>query len=195
MNTRMSKISLTLAIGAAAVLTLAACGSSGGKATVSPGAQPTTAAPSSTSGGTGTPVVEVAMTTKLGSVLVDDNGMTLYTLKNNGTPVPCTGVCAVAWPPLVLPAGSTSASGTSGVTGLGTVVKVGVTHVTENGAPLYRFSGDKAPGDTNGNGIANFGGVWNAATTTAAVSTGAAPSVAPPAATTPTTASSGGYGY
>jgi predicted lipoprotein with Yx(FWY)xxD motif len=196
MKSRISKVSLTLAIGAAAVLALAACGSSGAKASVSPGAQPsaTTAAPSTTSGGSGSPVVEVAMTSKLGSVLVDDNGMTLYTLKNNGTPVPCTDACANAWPPLVLPAGVTSANGATGVTGLGTVVKAGVTHVTENGAPLYRFSGDKAPGDTFGNGIANFGGVWNAATTTA-TSTAVTTPVTAPAATTPTTASSGGYGY
>jgi predicted lipoprotein with Yx(FWY)xxD motif len=197
MKARIGKFSLTLAVGAAAVLALAACGSSGAKATVSPGAQPSasTAAPGTTSGGSGTPVVEVAMTAKLGNVLVDDNGMTLYTLKNNGTPVPCTGACADAWPPLVLPAGATTANGASGVTGLGTVVKAGVTHVTENGAPLYRFKGDKAPGDTNGNGIANFGGVWNAATAAPSSTPAPTPSVAPPAATTPTTASSGGYGY
>jgi predicted lipoprotein with Yx(FWY)xxD motif len=197
MKTRISKISLTLAVGAAAVLALAACGSSGAKATVSPGAQPsaTTATPGTTSGGTGTAIVDVSMT-KLGNVLVDDNGMTLYTLSSNGKPVPCTGACAAAWPPLVLPASVSSPTGAAGVTGLTAVMGANGSQVAENGAPLYRFKGDQAPGDTNGNGIANFGGVWNVVMSTASASTGAStPPAAPPAATTPTTATSGGYGY
>ena len=196
-RTGISKLTLTLAVGAAAALALSACGSSGAKASVSPGAQPsaTTAAPGTTSAGS-TAVVEVAMTTKFGNVLVDDNGMTLYTLKNNGKPVPCTGACAAVWPPLVLPSGATTATGASGVTGLGTLVKGGQTHVTENGAPLYRFSGDRAPGDTNGNGIMKFGGVWNVVMSSGSATPAAAPAPAtPPAPTTPTTASSGGYGY
>jgi predicted lipoprotein with Yx(FWY)xxD motif len=199
MKIRISKISLTLAVGAAAVLALAACGSSGAKATVSPGAQPsaTTAAPDTTSGGTGTgaAIVDVSMT-KLGNVLVDDKGMTLYTLTSNGKPVPCTGACAAAWPPLVLPASVSSPAGASGVTGLTAVMSANGSQVAENGSPLYRFKGDKAPGDTNGNGIANFGGVWNVVMSTGSASTGTStPPAAPPAATTPTTASSGGYGY
>jgi hypothetical protein len=32
--------------------------------------------------------------------------------------------------------------------------------VTERGDPLYRFSGDAAPGDARGQGISSFGGVW-----------------------------------
>ena len=36
----------------------------------------------------------------------------------------------------------------------------GTTQVTYNGMPLYYFSGDANPGDTNGQGI---GGVWFAA--------------------------------
>ena len=131
--------------------------------------------------------------TSLGTVLVDTKGMTLYTLTNNGTPVPCTGACATAWPPLVLASGTTSVVGAPGVTGLGTVVKGGATHVTEAGAPLYTFKGDQAPGDTNGDGKASFGGVWHAVTSAAAATV---PATAPvPATTPPTTSSSGGYGY
>ncbi len=198
MKTRTGKISLTLAA-TAAVVALSACGSSGAKATVSPGAQPpaTTAAPGTTGGANTKPVVATTVTAKFGSVLVDDKGMTLYTLKNNGAPVACTGPCADAWPPLVVPAGVTSVSG-SGVTGLGTVVKGGATHVTHDGAPLYRFKGDTAPGDTNGDGIANFGGVWNVATTAAASEPAPAttPATTAPPETAPTTSSSGGgYGY
>jgi predicted lipoprotein with Yx(FWY)xxD motif len=181
----------SLAVGVAAVLALAACGSSGSKATVSPGAQPAAAA---ASGSTSAALVKIGSSTSAGSVLVDSNGMTLYTLKNNGTPVACTGACAAAWPPLVLPAGSSSAVGAQGVTGLSTMMSADGTQVTENGAPLYRFKGDKAPGDTNGKGLASFGGTWDVSASTAAASAPAATTPAP-AATTPTTSSSGGYGY
>ena len=37
----------------------------------------------------------------------------------------------------------------------------GGTHVTYDGHPLYRYSGDTAPGDTNGQGV---GSVWFAMT-------------------------------
>jgi Secreted repeat of unknown function len=32
--------------------------------------------------------------------------------------------------------------------------------VTYNGHPLYTYSGDQNPGDTNGQGLTNFGGGW-----------------------------------
>ena len=38
---------------------------------------------------------------KLGTILADKSGMTLYTLTNNGKAVACTGACLQAWPPLV----------------------------------------------------------------------------------------------
>jgi Secreted repeat of unknown function len=44
---------------------------------------------------------------------------------------------------------------------LGTVARAdGQQQVTYDGKPLYFFSGDKAPGDTNGHGV---GSVWFAA--------------------------------
>jgi predicted lipoprotein with Yx(FWY)xxD motif len=33
--------------------------------------------------------------------------------------------------------------------------------VTYKGFPLFIFSGDTAAGQTNGNGINSFGGIWN----------------------------------
>jgi hypothetical protein len=38
----------------------------------------------------------------------------------------------------------------------------GKPQVTYNGHPLYTYSGDQNPGDTNGEGISAFGGLWYA---------------------------------
>ncbi|HEY1741011.1 MAG TPA: hypothetical protein VGI86_20015 [Acidimicrobiia bacterium] len=132
--------------------------------------------------------------TKKGDALVDSQGMTLYTLTNNGKAVACTGACASAWPPLTTTAASVTAA--SGVTGLATAKDASGTQVTDKGLPLYRFSGDKAAGDANGDGLTSFGGTWHIVTT--AASTGANTPTPAPAPATPTTSSSssgGGYGY
>jgi predicted lipoprotein with Yx(FWY)xxD motif len=97
-----------------------------------------------------------------------------------------TGECATLWPPVLLPSGVTTATGAAGVTGLGIASMNGGMQVTEGGAPLYRYSGDSAAGDTNGDGLSSFGGVWHVAGTTRPASGGAATT------TTPTTM--GGYG-
>ncbi|MBV8950852.1 MAG: hypothetical protein JOZ99_08255 [Actinobacteria bacterium] len=184
-----------LLMGAAVfALVLAACNSSGAKSSGT-----TTTAPSSSGSGVAAgqgvaPVVRTANNSRFGTILVDTNGATLYTLTNNGAAVPCTSsACVSAWPPLLLPAGVTTATGT-GVTGLGTAPVPEGTIVTETGLPLYRFSGDSGAGQANGDGIANFGGVWHvvkvAGTSAASSSAGGS------TATTPTSsASGGGFGY
>jgi predicted lipoprotein with Yx(FWY)xxD motif len=42
----------------------------------------------------------------------------------------------------------------------------GKPQVTYNGHPLYLFSGDSNSGDTNGEGISAFGGIWYALSAT-----------------------------
>jgi predicted lipoprotein with Yx(FWY)xxD motif len=138
---------------AVGMVVLAACGSGA----YSSGSKSTGAAPSGSSAR-----VAVATGTRLGAVLADGNGRTLYTLTNNGTPVACTGGCAAVWPPLTLPAGTAMARVGPGVTGIGTLAVGSTTLVTDKGSPLYRYSGDTQAGDTNGEGIASFGGVWHA---------------------------------
>jgi predicted lipoprotein with Yx(FWY)xxD motif len=178
-----------VAVAAASALVLAACGSSGGKVSSS---SPTSTTSPSMSSGEGKPIVMTA-DSKLGRLLVDSKGMTLYTLMNDGKPVACTGACLTIWPPLVLQAGETSAVA-SGVASLGTTNTGAGKQVSYKGAPLHTFSADQAPGDTNGEGITSFGGTWHvvqlmATTATTSPAAGAVP------ATTPTTTSSGGYGY
>jgi hypothetical protein len=38
----------------------------------------------------------------------------------------------------------------------------GAPQVTYNGHPVYRFEGDQKPGDTAGQGLNEFGGLWYA---------------------------------
>jgi predicted lipoprotein with Yx(FWY)xxD motif len=170
-----------LALGVSAAIVLAACGSSTAK--VSPAVPPPATTSTTLHVASSAPVVLTAKSSKLGSILVDAKGMALYTLTNAGKPVPCTDQCATFWPPLVLPPGSVTAMGGSGVTGLGTTSVMTVVQVTENGSPLYRFSKDTAPGDTNGEGISSFGGTWHVATV--ASKTAAAPPATMPPATSP----------
>ena len=101
----------------------------------------------------------------LGKILVDAQGRTLYhNTKESASVIVCTGSCASTWPPLVAP--GALAAGVPGA--LGTVSRPdGTTGVTYGGEPLYRFSGDSAPGDTNGQGV---GGVWFVVTAAAASS-------------------------
>jgi peptidoglycan hydrolase-like protein with peptidoglycan-binding domain len=115
----------------------------------------TTAAPAD-----GAAATVVTADSGLGSILTAANGMTvyLYTPDAQGAPT-CTDACTGAWPPLtVADAGQLSAGDGVDASLLGTVAHPEAgTQVTYNGWPLYFFSGDSAPGDTNGQGS---GGVW-----------------------------------
>ena len=145
---------------AAAVVLLAACGSSdSGSASSSTSSTSTTSADPGRK--TSTVVVKTAEHPELGTILVDADGKTLYTLTTGGQAVACTGACLDAWPPLLLPSGSTTATGTPDVKDLGTAPDGTDVQVTQAGLPLYRFAADTAAGDANGEGITSFGGTWN----------------------------------
>jgi len=111
------------------------------------------------------PMIQLAQNPKLGSILVNAQGMTLYTLNSEaGGKFACIGGCTTVWPPLLLPAGTTTPTAAPGITGLGVITRPeGTTQVTFKGLPLYIFSHDMTAGDTNGDGIMAFGGVWHAA--------------------------------
>src|SRR5258708_34901168 len=113
----------------------------------------------------------------LGQILADSRGMTVYTLANNGAPVLCTGVCATFWPPVTVPSG-TSATAPPGVSGVSTVQNANGSQAAYQGFPLYNFSQDASPSDTNGEGINSFGGGWHTDRLPACT---ARPATAPPA--------------
>jgi predicted lipoprotein with Yx(FWY)xxD motif len=168
---------------AALALLAAACGSSGTKSsTAQPAASSTSTATTATTAAQAT--VASASSSKLGAVLVDTKGMTLYTFDpENGGGIKCTTGCVDNWPPDLLPSGTTTPTPGAGVTiSLATITRPdGTVQVTAGGHPLYTFAADKAPGDTNGDGV---GGKWHAARPTAA----AAPAASAPANVTTTTA-------
>src|SRR5919198_1476131 len=100
-------------------------------------------------------------TSKLGRILVDGDGRTLYLFeRDTGTTSTCSGACATGWPPLLTSGAPQAGSGVSAPR-LGTTTPAdGKTEVTYHGHPLYYFAGDGKPGDTNGQGVKAFGAEW-----------------------------------
>jgi predicted lipoprotein with Yx(FWY)xxD motif len=108
--------------------------------------------------------VKVA-SSKLGKVLVNAQGRTLYMFsKDSGTTSECTGACPMAWPPLMATGTPTAGSGASASLLGTTSLSGGGQQVTYNGHPLYLFVKDAKPGDVNGEGVTAFGGSWFAVT-------------------------------
>jgi predicted lipoprotein with Yx(FWY)xxD motif len=111
----------------------------------------------------GAGVVSLGNAQKLGMVLVDSNGMTLYDFhKDKGTTSSCYGACEKGWPPMLTEGEPTVGNGAS-ASKLGTAErKDGTMQVTYAGHPLYTFVEDKKPGEANGNDVSAFGAQWYA---------------------------------
>jgi len=115
---------------------------------------------------TGAATVNVSESADHGSILVDANGMALYAFMadtQNGDTSTCgdDDGCATEWPPLVSDGDPVAGEGVDASL-LGTITRDdGTTQVTYNGWPLYLFEEDTAAGDTNGQGIDEFGGLWH----------------------------------
>lgn len=153
-------------------IVIAGCGSSndsntssGGGGGAYGGGGGATSAPASSGGGSG--VVSVDDNAKLGQILVDSKGNTLYYFlkdKQGGTSSTCSGACAAVWPPSTA-SGSPKGQKGAEASKLGTIKRSdGTTQVTYNGWPLYTYQGDSKPGDTNGNDFEQFGAEWYALT-------------------------------
>ena len=153
-------------------------GGDGGGGSAAAAESPTVAAPAASDAtaataatDAGPPVVSPSGTDELGPFLVGPNGHTLYVFTRDEPGVSnCTAGCIANWPPLLVSTGA-QPSGGDGVGGeLGTIDRAdGGRQVTYDGAPLYFWANDAAPGETNGHGV---GGVWFVATPGAAAATG-----------------------
>jgi predicted lipoprotein with Yx(FWY)xxD motif len=99
--------------------------------------------------------------TKLGTVLVDGRGRTLYLFeKDKGPASTCYGACASVWPPLTA-AGRPVAGHGVAAGKLRTVKRHdGSSGVTYAGHPLYLYAGDTNAGDVKGQGLDQFGAEW-----------------------------------
>ena len=99
--------------------------------------------------------------TKLGTILVDSQGITLYDfVKDKGTTSACYGACAALWPPLLTTGKPVAGPGVRPSL-LGTTKrKDGKLEVTYGGHPLYYFVTDRKPGETTGQAVDQFGGPW-----------------------------------
>ncbi|MCZ6874231.1 MAG: hypothetical protein O7G88_12010 [bacterium] len=92
--------------------------------------------------------------TKLGKVLTDGKGMTLYTFdKDTPGKSNCKGKCAKAWPP-VMAGADAKASGKFSIITRGD----GSKQWAYGSLPLYGWFKDKKPGDVTGDGLK---GVWH----------------------------------
>jgi predicted lipoprotein with Yx(FWY)xxD motif len=94
-----------------------------------------------------------AANSTLGEILVDNGGYSLYSFTPDTSGVStCYGSCAATWPPLLVVDTISIPNGLDGTFGASARTD-NSTQVTYNGMPLYTYSGDSAPGDTNGDGL------------------------------------------
>jgi predicted lipoprotein with Yx(FWY)xxD motif len=107
---------------------------------------------------TGFPTIKVTKDPKLGNIITDLKGLTLYKYtKDEPNLSNCYDQCATNWPPLIVRDGDpTVYGGFPGKVGT-TTRKDGAKQVTLDGVPLYYYVKDTKPGDTTGQGV---GSVW-----------------------------------
>jgi predicted lipoprotein with Yx(FWY)xxD motif len=163
-SSSLARVPVPVRIGAAAAVALlaAACGSSASSSSSSAapagGAAATTGAPAASSGSA---TVITTGTSSGGAFLTNASGRAIYLfLADSKDKSACSGACASAWPP-VTTTGQPTASGSVNASDLGTITRSdGSKQVTYDGHPLYYFSGDTGPNQTNGQGSTGFGAYW-----------------------------------
>src|SRR5438128_1777369 len=100
---------------------------------------------------------------KLGSVLVNSKGRTLYMfVPDTRTKVTCVGACAAVWPPVKLPKGAKPlAKGKAKASLLASDPDpAGGRVVTYNRWPLYTYVADSSAGQATGQALNLNGGLW-----------------------------------
>jgi predicted lipoprotein with Yx(FWY)xxD motif len=173
------KIPTLVAVAVTGLLTLSACGN-GYSSTASP-------PPAGTADGASAAHGLGVGQTSLGKVLVDSRGMTLYMLSADGQDTStCTTQCLQFWP-----AAAPGKAGRLSVTTGKTATPDGTPIATVAGHPVYTFSQDQQPGDVNGEGINEFGGVWYAVSPSGQPLT----SDSQPSGGTSSSTTGRGYGY
>ncbi|MGS2614460.1 COG4315 family predicted lipoprotein [Micromonospora sp. LZ34] len=136
---------------------------------------------------------------RMGSVVTDQDGWILYRFdKDTNDPAAsnCVDKCAEVWPP-ALTDGNPQLNGVSDDK-VGTVTRQdGTRQITLDGWPLYRYIGDKKPGQWKGQGV---GGTWfvvapNGKKNLTCLPTGTPKPVAPPSDDQGAESGDSGYSY
>lgn len=104
------------------------------------------------------PTVQSSFASSVGSYLSNGTGWTLYTYgkdKQFGNTSACNGTCATIWPPFYTNNVVVSVGLNASL--FGNITRSdGSMQTTYNGYPLYHYSGDKNPGNLNGQGYLNL---------------------------------------
>jgi predicted lipoprotein with Yx(FWY)xxD motif len=102
---------------------------------------------------TGTALAQDAPAKKMGGMMTNNAGMTLYTFdKDAGGKSACNGPCTGNWPPFIAGSGAKPSGDWSIITR-----DDGSKQWAYKGKPLYLWSKDQKPGDMTGDG---FNGIW-----------------------------------
>lgn len=177
----MRKLAITVAITAAALVGLTACGpndepvaagvAAGRVASSVAGASPSPTATheplerttTSDEDAPGTVLAKVVDSPKFGQILVNAQGMTIYRYDKdtiNPSKSNCEGKCLVKWPAVAWTPGATIQGVDPSL--IGKVIRSdGSAQLTVGGWPAYRFWNDKVAGDVKGQGV---GKTWWAIT-------------------------------
>ncbi|WP_200209222.1 hypothetical protein [Micromonospora coerulea] len=136
---------------------------------------------------------------RMGQVVTDQDGWVLYRFDKDSADPPssnCVDKCAQVWPP-ALTDGNPQLQGVSDDK-VGTVTRQdGTRQITIGGWPVYRYIGDKKPGQWKGQGV---GGTWfvvdpNGKKNLTCLPTGTPKAVAPPASGDSGGSDGGSSGY
>jgi predicted lipoprotein with Yx(FWY)xxD motif len=113
--------------------------------------------------GAKTVVISTRTLPKLGTVLVNSKGRTLYMfVPDKQKKVTCVKSCAVIWPPVKLPKGAKPVAAGKAK---GSMIRsdpnpAGGRVVTYNHWPLYTYITDTGPGQAKGQALNLNGGLW-----------------------------------
>jgi predicted lipoprotein with Yx(FWY)xxD motif len=131
---------------------------------------------------------------RMGQVVTDDKGWVLYRFDRDSAKPPtstCVGDCARVWPPAITD-GKPDLRGVADDK-VGTVTRPdGTKQITVGGWPIYRYYGDKKPGQWRGQGV---GGTWFVVTPTGTKNLSCLPTGTPKAVAPPPADDAGGGNY
>ncbi len=162
----MTKRTFLSVASAAAALVVAGCGgASSGSGSGNPSSAgnvsraPAANAPAAAGGAS----LRVITDPKLGRIIVDAKGRTLYDFViDKGTASVCYGACASLWPPYTTNGRPVAGKGVLPKLIGTTTRRDGSSEVTYAGRPLYYYAPDRTRGQITGQALNQFGAPWYA---------------------------------